>query len=116
MWKNLAPNIIRQRVIIEATTEKLVEPEQIKAYLLELAKVTEMEVMSGPHTSSAHEMGFSGWIHWRTSGAHVYTYPGKPAFFTVDAYTCKPFSVKKAVVFTKEFLNAKEIVWKEIEV
>jgi len=48
MWKNLAPNLIRQRVIIEGTTEKIVEPEQIKSYLRELAKITDMEVLSEP--------------------------------------------------------------------
>ena len=55
-WKNLAPHIIRQRVIIECTTKNLIEPTQIKDYLLKLAEVTKMEVMSGPYTSSAHEM------------------------------------------------------------
>ena len=32
-WKNLAPDLVRQRVIIEGTTEKIAEPEQIKDYL-----------------------------------------------------------------------------------
>ena len=41
-WKNLAPNLIRQRLIIEGTAEKVVEPEQIKSYLLDLAKVAKM--------------------------------------------------------------------------
>ena len=115
-WKNLAPNIIRQRVIIECTTKKLVEPEQIKDYLLKLAEVTKMEVMSGPVTSSAHEMGWSGWIHWKTSGAAAYSYPGTPALFTVDCYTCKPFSAEGAAEFTRKYFNAIELVWKEIEV
>lgn len=26
-WKNLAPGLIRQRLIIEGTTEKIIEPE-----------------------------------------------------------------------------------------
>ena len=116
MWKNLAPNIIRQRVIIEGTTEKLVEPQQINDYLLKLAEVTEMEVLSGPHTSDAHGLGYSGWIHWRTSGSHFYSYPGAPNLFTVDIYTCKPFSIEEAVEFTKKYFNSIEIVWKEIKV
>jgi hypothetical protein len=115
-WKNLAPNLIRQRLIIEGTTDKLVEPEQIADYLTKLADVTDMEVMAGPFTSSAHELGFSGWIHWRTSGCHFYSYPTNPPLFTVDTYTCKPFSVEEAAQFTKEYFSTKEIVWKEIEV
>lgn len=116
MWKNLAPSLIRQRLIIEGTTEKIIEPEQIKVYLLELAEVTEMEVLLEPVTNSAHEMGYSGWVHWKTSGAHFYSYNTEPPLFTVDIYTCKPFSVKKVVDFTKKYFKVIELVWKEIEV
>lgn len=116
MWKNLAPNLTRQRLIIEGTTEKIVEPEQIKAYLLELAKVTDMEVLSEPFAYSAHEMGYGGWIHWKSSGSHFYSYPTEPPLFTVDIYTCKPLPVEAAVEFTKKHLNAIEVVWKEIDV
>ena len=122
MWKNLAPKLVRQRVIIEGTTEKLVEPEQIKDYLLKLADVTKMEVLAGPFVGNAHELGYSGWINWRTSGCHFYSYPARDIckmphpLFTVDIYTCKPFSVKEAVDFTKKYFNAIEIVWKEIRV
>lgn len=60
-WKNLAPGIVRQRVIIEGTTEKIVEPDQIKDYLEKLAEVTKMEKLSGPYAYSAHDMGW-GWL------------------------------------------------------
>jgi len=113
-WKNLAPNLIRQRVIIEGTTEKIVEPEQIKEYLDKLAKVTGMVKLSGPYAYSAHDMGYGGWIHWKTSGAAFYSYPTDPALFTVDCYTCKPFSATEAARFTEEFFHAKELVWKEV--
>lgn len=116
MWKNLAPNLIRQRVIIEGTTEKIVEPEQIKSYLRELAKITNMEVLSEPVAYTAHDMGYGGWIHWKSSGAAFYSYPTNPPLFTVDAYTCKPFSAAEAAEFTRQYFNAIELVWKEIEV
>lgn len=116
IWKNLAPQIIRQRVVIEGTTNTIVEPEQIKAYLIALADFTKMEVLSSPEARSAHELGFGGWIHWRTSGCHFYSYPGTPALFTVDCYTCKPFSAKAAAEFTKNYFQAIELVWKEVEV
>src|SRR3989344_2258580 len=106
MWKNLAPNLIRQRLIIEGTTNEIVKPEQIKEYLLKLADVSKMEVLKEPVTSFAHELGWSGWIHWRTSGAHFYSYPsmnGNPALFTIDTYTCKAFSIKEVVEFTRKF-------------
>lgn len=107
-WKNLAPDIIRQRLIIEATTEKITEPEQIKDYLRKLSEVAKMEVLSEPVTSTAHEMGYGGWIHWRTSGAQFYSYPsleGNKPLITVDIYTCKPFSVNDVVSLQKNILN-----------
>tara|TARA_Y100000034_G_scaffold83873_1_gene100465 strand:- start:275 stop:628 length:354 start_codon:yes stop_codon:yes gene_type:complete len=115
-WKNLAPDLIRQRIIIEGTTNKIVEPEQIKKYLFELSKVVNMVVLSDPVAYPAHEDGYGGWIHWKTSGAHFYSYETNPPLFTVDCYTCKAFSVKKAVEFTKKYFNAIDIVWKEIKV
>lgn len=116
MWKNLAPGLIRQRVIFEGTTEKIIEPGEIKKYLLGLAEVCSMEVLAEPEAHSAHNMGYGGWIHWKSSGAAFYSYPTNPPLFTVDCYTCKPFSAEKAADFTKKFFNVIDLVWKEIEV
>lgn len=115
-WKNLAPGLVRQRVIIEGTTSKIIKQIEIKKYLNELAKVTGMEKLSGPYAYSAHEMGYGGWIHWKTSGATFYSYPVEPPFFTVDCYTCKPFSAKEAAEFTKSYFLTIELVWQEVEV
>jgi len=115
-WRNLAPTLVRQRVIIEGTTEKIVEPEQIKLYLLALADVTKMEVLSPPEAHSAHTMGYGGWIHWKSSGAAFYSYPTDPPLFTVDCYTCKPFDAKTAAEFTRKFFSAIELVWQEVKV
>ena len=116
MWKNLAPKLVRQRVIIEGTTKEIVGLDKIKDYLMKLSKVVEMVVLSDPVAYSAHEDRYGGWIHWKTSGNHFYSYHETPPLFTVDCYTCKRFFVKKAVDFTKKYFNAIEIVWKEIEV
>jgi len=116
MWKNLAPNLMRQRIIIEGTTEKIVEIEQIKDYLLKLAEITNMEVLSEPRAYTAHNMGYGGWIHWKSSGAAFYSYPTNPPLFTLDCYTCKPFSGEKVFEFTKKYFNIIDCVWKEIKV
>lgn len=116
IWKNLAPHLTRQRVIIEGTTAKIVAPDQIKTYLDQLAHITGMEKLSGPYAYSAHDMGYGGWIHWKTSGAAFYSYPTDPALFTVDCYTCKPFSAVEAAKFTKQYFQAIELVWQEVKV
>lgn len=113
-WRNLAPNLVRQRVVIEGTTEKIVEPEQIKEYLNALAEFTGMEKLSEPQAYSAHDMGYGGWIHWKTSGGAFYSYPTSPPLFTVDCYTCKPFSAEGAAKFTEKYFKAIDLVWKEV--
>ncbi|OGI89675.1 hypothetical protein A2911_02640 [Candidatus Nomurabacteria bacterium RIFCSPLOWO2_01_FULL_40_15] len=115
-WKNLAPNLVRQRVIIEGTSKEIIEPEKIKEYLDKLAEVTKMEKLSGPYAYSAHDMGYGGWIHWKSSGAAFYSYPTNPPLFTIDCYTCRPFSTKETAEFTRKFFDAIELVYKEIEV
>jgi S-adenosylmethionine decarboxylase len=116
MWRNLAPNLLRQRLIIEGLTKNIIKPREIKDYLTKLAQASQMEIMSGPLAYSAQEKGYGGWIHWKSSGAHFYSYPTKPPLFTVDAYTCRPFSVHKIVEFTRNYFKAQKIVWREIRV
>lgn len=38
-----------------------------------------MEKLSGPYAYSAHDIGYGGWTHWKTSGASFYSYPTTPA-------------------------------------
>lgn len=123
--KNLAPELVRQRCIIELNTDHVITQDEIKDYLQKLSEVVEMTVLQPPFSYPAFVkevyVGDGGWIHWATSGAHAYSYipqwtkTGKP-LFTVDAYTCKPFSLEKAAQFTKEYFGATEIVWKEVKI
>lgn len=87
-----------------------------------LSKAVKMKALRKPHAYVAGDMGYGGWIHWATSGAHFYSYPAEhthptnPPLFTVDAYTCKPFSARKSVAFTRRYLKARHLEWKEIEI
>lgn len=118
-WKNLAPKLCRQRIIIEAITDHCITPKKFKDYLWKLSKVVGMRPLSRPFAYPAENMGYGGWIHWVTSGAHIYSYPaevtgGAGHLLTIDAYTCKPFSLAKAVRFTKQYFKIKKLVAKEI--
>ena len=111
--KDLAPTICRQRLVVEGIPEKPITDEMIKAYLSALSPELEMISLTEPVTHLSDKFGWSGWIHWSTSGAHFYAWERPILFFSVDIYTCKPFSAQKAVDFTQQFFNAKEVAYKE---
>jgi hypothetical protein len=122
-WRNLAPILCRQRVIIEATVNHLLDEDEIKDLMVKLSVAVEMQPLQKPFAYPAIKnnllVGYGGWIHWITSGCHVYSYDKEWTenglyLVSVDCYTCKPFSAIKAVEFVKSFLNAVEITLLEI--
>ncbi|MFN3601660.1 MAG: S-adenosylmethionine decarboxylase [Dietzia sp.] len=110
--KDLAPTIHRQRLIVEGYPEKSIDDGDIKEYLKRLALVTEMVVLIDPVTHRSDRFGWAGWVHWETSGAHFYAWDEPVLFFSVDLYTCKQFSAKSVVEYTRNFFSATEIVSK----
>ncbi len=111
--KDLAPNIFRQRLVIEGLPSRVFSREEQEEYLSKLSTTCDMVLLIEPVMHRSDKYGWAGWIHWETSGAHLYLWESPQLFFSVDIYTCKEFSVEKAVKFTKEFFDAKEIVYKE---
>jgi len=73
-----------------------------------------MDTLTKPVTHESKKFGWAGWIHWEASGCHFYAWDKPFPFFNSDIYTCKKFSVKKAVKFTKEFFKAEKIEYKSV--
>lgn len=111
--KDLAPTIFRQRMIIEGIPTKRITSEQITSYLSGLSDALDMVTLIEPVTHQSEKYGWSGWIHWETSGAHFYAWD-EPLFFSVDIYTCKQFDPVAAEKYTKEFFDASEVVAKDV--
>lgn len=107
---DLAPDIYRQRLVIEGTCRRPISGADIARYLTELSGVCGMHTLIDPVTHRSDKYGWAGWIHWETSGAHVYAWDHPSLFFSVDIYTCKAFDAPEAVRFTEEFFDAPEIV------
>lgn len=110
---NLAPQIYRQRVTIEGIPEKPISSDDIKTYLSELSKVVGMVKLIEPVTHLSPKFGWSGWVHWETSGAHFYAWDDPVLFFSVDAYTCKKFDAQIAADFTRQYFNCSQLQFKE---
>jgi S-adenosylmethionine decarboxylase len=111
-WRDLAPEIVRQRLVIEGVPARPVSDAQIRTYLAALSRELDMVQLIEPVTHRSDRYGWAGWIHWETSGAHFYAWEQPRLFFSVDVYTCKAFDVDTAVSFTRRFLDARTVVAK----
>jgi hypothetical protein len=111
-WYELAPEILRQRLVIEGVPARAVDDAQIQHYLSALSREVDMVQLLEPVTHRSDVFGWAGWIHWETSGAHFYAWEQPRLFFSVDIYTCKAFSADAAVRFTREFFSTDTVVAK----
>lgn len=112
--RDLAPDIYRQRLVIEGYPKKAISDKEIIAYLSELSVRIGMVKLIDPVTHLSDSFGWAGWIHWETSGAHFYAWDQPRLFFSVDIYTCKEFSDTDAVAFTKEFFDATKVEYRSV--
>jgi len=112
-WRDLAPSIHRQRMVVEGYPSFPITDAHIKDYLQRLSDVTEMITIIEPVTHVSELYGWAGWIHWETSGAHFYSWERPVEFFSVDIYTCKAFDPRTVVEFTERYFRTTAIVARE---
>lgn len=115
-WADLAPDICRQRLVIEGTLHNIFLPEEMTRYCHEIAKVLDMTEVTSPVCNYEPSYGWCAYTHWKESGMHVYAWDNRtPKFFSVDIYTCKSFEPMHAVNYTEQFFedNLINIVWKD---
>jgi S-adenosylmethionine decarboxylase len=111
-FRDLAPSIVRQRLVVEGTRRAVIRESDISGYLTELSVVCDMRRLTEPVTHRSDRYGWAGWIHWETSGAHFYAWERPEVFFSVDIYTCKEFDAGRVVEFTERFFDATDIAAK----
>jgi len=111
--KDLAPEIYRQRAVIEGRPHRELKDHEIKEYLKGLSAALHMVTLIEPVTHRSPTYGEAAWIHWESSGAHFYAWDYPRLFFSVDIYTCKPFDVYDAVNYTKQFFNLSHVEFAE---
>ncbi len=116
--RDLAPDIYRQRMIIEGrVVVSEVAAKEVIEILDKLCDDLQMEKLTGPTASYCEEYGWCGWMHWKTSGVHMYVWNEKRSnFFSIDIYTCKPFSCETAINTVKKYFgnHLQDIEWKEV--
>ncbi|MGC8481495.1 MAG: S-adenosylmethionine decarboxylase [Acidimicrobiales bacterium] len=112
-YVDLAPEIHRQRAILEGYPESPIDDQTIRTYLSALSCALAMTPLIDPVTHRSDRYGWAGWIHWETSGAHFYAWEQPRLFFSVDIYTCKPFDLHDAIACTQSHLSPTTIAVKE---
>lgn len=108
---DLAPHIHRQRLVLEGLTDAPMTAEVIGDYLRNLAPELDMVPLTEPVLHRSATYGWAGWIHWETSGCHVYAWD-EAGFFSVDIYTCKAFDPQDAARFTAETFGSHTLEMK----
>tara|TARA_B110000208_G_scaffold191374_1_gene258030 strand:- start:1574 stop:1921 length:348 start_codon:yes stop_codon:yes gene_type:complete len=114
--KDLAPDIYRQRLVMEFILNNKIESHKLVEYSEKLTEKLGMTLVSSPILTYAPDYGWSVYVHWKESGMHIYTWDKRdPVFISVDLYTCKKFEINDALNYTKDFFinNLVELVWKE---
>lgn len=116
--KDLAPDIIRKRLLIEAKYQIEVSEKEIKEYFQGLTSNLNLRVYGEPiiHSPSgqgkAENQGYDAFIPLIDSGIALYVWSNKQ-FLSCVIYTCKDFTTSDAITFTKTFFNTTELESKE---
>lgn len=116
--KNIAPDIMRKRLLVEAYYTIDVSEQAVRDFLLKLPEALSLRVYSDPtiHFTSGQgkeeNQGYDGFIPLIDSGIYIGVWANKK-FISSVIYTCKDFSTEKAIEFTKDFFQTTEIEFKE---
>ncbi len=111
MPKTIAPDIFRQRLLIEGYFERAVDAAALRDYLPGLAAHLGLRaygepVVFAPATGMGRgaNAGFDAFMPLIDSGIAAYVWSG-PKFLSVVVYSCAPFDAAAAVAHTREFFR-----------
>jgi len=115
--RSIAPEIFRQRLLIEGYFTRQVDEGIIRDYLLDLARHLNLRTYGEPvifapgaDAGKAENAGYDAFVPLIDSGISGYFWTG-PSFLSIVLYTCKGFDEAKAIAFAREaFAITGEIV------
>jgi len=112
--KDLAPDITRQRLLVEGFYTIDVDKSVIEDYFKKITKHLNFRMYGDPIIFSPggdgkeENQGFDAFVPLIDSGISVYVWSNSK-FFSIIIYTCKHFDVRKAADFTKNFFKSTNI-------
>ena len=116
--KNIAQDIFRQRLLMEGYYEIPVDESVIEKYFAEICSNLHLRMYGKPIIFSPggegkkENQGYDAFVPLVDSGISVYVWTNKK-FVSIILYTCKGFTSKKAVKFTKNFFKVNELISEE---
>ena len=112
--KNLAPQLTRQRLLIEGFFSIDVDKKVIEQYFKRITTDLNLKTYGNPIIFSPagegkqKNQGYDAFVPLIDSGISVYIWTNAK-FFSGILYTCKSFDVSIAIKSTKNFFGMKEI-------
>jgi S-adenosylmethionine decarboxylase len=112
--RDLAPDIVRQRLLIEGLHGRDITREDVERYLVEVAAHLGLRTYGSPivHAPGGagkdENEGFDAFIPLIDSGISLYVW-SKRRFFAAVLFTCKRFDEQRALDFTREFFSASAL-------
>jgi hypothetical protein len=110
-YYNMAPAIVRQRLLIEGYWSEQVDEPFIYQFLLDLPAHLGLRTYGEPAVYSPQSgmgreanAGWDAFVPLVDSGISAYFW-AKPKFFSVVVYTCTKFDTDAAVAFVRERLG-----------
>lgn len=108
--KNLAPNIVRQRLLIEGFYKIKVDKGVIRKYFEQLTKALGLRIYRKPiifspsGTGRKENQGYDAFAPLIDSGIALYVWTNAK-FLSAVMYTCKKFDEERAIKMTKKFFK-----------
>jgi S-adenosylmethionine decarboxylase len=112
--KDLAPDILRQRLLIEGYFTGNVDESTIREYFTHITQTLNLRTYGAPiihgtgATADGTNEGYDAFVPLLDSGIALYVWTNKK-FFSVVMYTCKSFDIEIATSETKAFFKSSVI-------
>lgn len=114
--ENIAPDVKRQRLLMEGFFSIDVDKNRIQDYFNQITNHLNLRMYGAPIIFSPvgegkeENQGYDAFVPLIDSGISIYVW-SNAKFFSIIIYTCKNFDKKIAVKFTKNFFKAKKVVF-----
>jgi hypothetical protein len=112
--RNLAPQIFRQRLLMEGIYAIEVDRDALAHYMsglaahLDLSAYGEAVIYSPAGLGKQDNQGFDAFLPLIDSGIAAYVW-STARLFSIVLYTCKGFDSVRAIDFTREFFGAPSV-------